>query len=195
MSAPSTHRSPAGTPEEWLIEACRRAASASAGRHLHHADPEHLALLAAGRLDEIPEHERPALLDAVAADPDLAALVADLSVPGALEGAFDDAIPLRDRRWASPRPWRIALAACGLLAAALLLWRLADPPGPARSSESIQLLGQDRPADPVDAAAAANASWSRGDLLRDAALLGLLVACGVLAWPALRDFDRPPLQQ
>lgn len=193
MNAPSPHGSPAGAPQRWMIEACRRAASTSAGRHLHHADPEHLALLAAGRLEEVPEQERPALLDAVAADPDLATLVAELSAPGTLEGAADDAIPLQRRRWSNPRPWRLALAACGLLAAALLLWRLADPPGPARLSGSIQLLGPDRPADPVDAAAAANASWSRGDLLRDAALLGLLVACGVLAWPALRDFDKPTL--
>jgi len=151
-------------------------------------DPEHLALLASGRLAELPEAEQVALLDAVAADPDLVRLVADLSMPGVLEQGRDEPIPIRSV--GNPRPWRFALAACGLLAVGLLGWRFADPPGRAAAPQGLELMGPGSGTDPVDAAST-RAGWSTTDLLRDGALLALLVACGVLAWPALRDFDKP----
>lgn len=189
MNERSPAEGPPDRPHADLAAACRRAVGVAEGRHLHEVDPEHLALLAAGRIGEIPEADRPAILDAVATDPLLARVVADLATPGVLEDGRDNAIPMPAGRWRDPRPWRFALAACGLIAAGLLVWRLADPPGADRSSGPIQLLGPAAPPDAVDAAVADD--WSRGDLVRDGILLAMLVACGIVAWPALRDLDRP----
>jgi hypothetical protein len=180
----------ADRPHPGLAAACRRVAGVAEGRHLHEVDTEHLALLAAGRLEEIPERDRPKLFDAVAADPQLATVVSDLAAPGILEDGRDEPLPMRTGRWRDPRPWRLALAACGLIAAGLLLWRVADPPGTPRASRSIELLGPATPADPVDAAVSGE-EWTRGDMVRDAILLAMLVACGIVAWPALRDLEKP----
>lgn len=169
-----------------LEDACRRAASPQAGRQLDSVDPEALALLASGDLEALSDEERIAVWEAAAADPQVARLVSELAASGTLVAARRAATPHRSRVGL-----RLALAACSLLAVGLLAWRIVEPPGSPASPAPIEFMDGDPAAEhPVDGASSGS-RWSTLDLARDAALLALLAATAMLAWPALRDFDRP----
>lgn len=169
-----------------LAQACRDATGIAPGSQLEQIDPELVALLASGDLRALSEPEQIAVWSAAAADPAVAAWIADLVRSGAVVSS-EAASP----RGASRAGLRLALAACGALAFGMLAWRLADPPGTASAPAPIEFMdGGGSPEHPVDAAAAAR-GWSGLDIARDAVLLALLAATAVLAWPALRDFDRP----
>lgn len=169
-----------------LGTALREAASPRIGSRLDSIDPEVVALLASGDLESLSETERVSIWEAAAEDPNVAAWIAELASSGALVRA-----PMgRDRR-RSRAGWRLALAACGLMAVGLLAWRIVEPPGSSAAPAPIELMdGQAVAEHPVDGATSGS-RWSGLDLARDAALLALLAATALLAWPALRDFDRP----
>ncbi|MBM4361320.1 MAG: hypothetical protein FJ104_01475, partial [Deltaproteobacteria bacterium] len=96
--------------EARLTRLLRTAVDPRAGASLESVDPEDVALLTSRRLDEVPDEERAALLDAIAGDPSLARLVADLSRAGVMERSVDP------RRIHRRRQFRLALAACAAVA-------------------------------------------------------------------------------
>ncbi len=108
-------------------------AMAQAGSDAPELDCEHLALMAAGRLDELDPDDRSRLLARIAADPDAGRLLADLRQLGLDES--DDAAAGPDHA----RPLRLlkmtavgwAVAACMVIG--LGLWRTAQPPIPMHS--------------------------------------------------------------
>jgi len=172
--------------ESRLSVLLRTAVGSRAGTRLEQVDPEDVALLTSGRLDEVPGADRAALLDAIAGDPSLARLVADLSLAGVMERSADP------RRIHRRRQFRLALAACAVVAFGLVSWRLLDPPGAAVPPSSVTLMDPDRGVPhPVDAALATGTSWTPVDFLRDGVLLVALAGIACLAWPALRDLDKP----
>lgn len=170
----------------WLPEACRAAVSPQDGRHLDSVDPEAIALLASGELGALSEGEQVAVWEAAAADPQVARLIAELAASGTVIAARPAEAPRRSRVGL-----RLAFAACGLMAVGLLAWRIVEPPGSAASPTPIEFMDGDPATEhPVDAATSGSRS-TRLDLARDGLLLALLAATAALAWPALRDFDRP----
>jgi hypothetical protein len=172
--------------EARLGDACRSAISPQGGRHLDSIDPEVLALLASGDLEALSDQERIAVWEAAAADPQVARLVAELAMSGTVLAAQPAPAPRRSRFGL-----RLAFAACGLMAVGLLAWRIVEPPGSAAPAAPIEFMDGDVPAvQPVDAATSGS-EWTPLELARDGVLLALLAATAILAWPALRDFDRP----
>jgi hypothetical protein len=169
-----------------LGQTLREVASRRDGSRIDAIDPETIALLAAGDLELLSEEERLSIWEAATVDPQVASLVADLSASGVVMRAK----PTASRR--APRAaLRLALAACGMLAAGLLTWRIVEPPGTTEAPVPIEFMdGASASEHPVDAASSGS-RWSALDLARDGVLLALLAATAVLAWPALRDFDRP----
>lgn len=182
MSKPSIN-------QEQLDQWCRLAVAPKTGSLLHHVDPEDLALLASRDLGAIAPERLPRLLDAVAGDPDLARLVADLASSGVMVRSAD--APRGRRRGGL----RLALVACGTIAFGLVAWRVVDPPGIASDDPTVTLMdGSHGDAHPVDVATARHGAWSTVDVIRDAVLLAVLGAMGILAWPALRDLDKPAVE-
>lgn len=169
-----------------LGQSLREAASRREGCRIESIDPETVALLVAGDLDALSEAERISIWEAATVDPQVASLIADLSGSGTI------ARPSATVARRSPRrALRLALAACGMLAVGLLAWRIVEPPGSAAAPAPIEFMDGGPAADhPVDAASPGS-RWSALDLARDGTLLVLLAAIAILAWPALRDFDRP----
>ncbi len=169
-----------------LGQALREAAPRRDGSRIDAIDPETIALLAAGDLESLSEQERISIWEAATDDPQVASLVADLSASGLVMRTK----PTASRR-ASRTALRLALAACGVLAAGLLTWRIVEPPGTAAVPAPIEFMDAASASEhPVDTASSGS-RWSALDLARDGVLLALLAATAVLAWPALRDFDRP----
>ena len=169
-----------------LGRALRDAAGPREGSRIDSIDPELIALLTSGDLESLSEPERISIWEAAAEDPHVAALIADLAASGAVVRA-----PAAEARRTSRAGLRLALAACGLMAVGLLAWRIVEPPGSAAAPAPIEFMdGGATPEHPVDAATSGS-RWSGLDIARDAALLALLAATALLAWPALRDFDRP----
>ncbi len=169
-----------------LGKALRDAAGSREGSRLDSIDPEVVALLASGDLESLSEAERISIWEAAAEDPQVAALIAELAASATVVRTSAG----HDRR-ASRAGWRLALAACGLMAVGLLAWRIVEPPGSSSAPAPIEFMDGEAAAEhPVDAATSGS-RWSGLDLARDAALLALLAATAFLAWPALRDFDRP----
>jgi hypothetical protein len=172
--------------EARLDDACRSAISPRGGRHLDSIDPEALALLASGDLEALSDEERIAVWEAAAEDPQVARLVAELATGGIVMASQ----PAQTQR-GSRVGLRLAFAACGLLAVGLLAWRIVEPPGSAAPAAPVEFMDADAAAaNPVDAATSGG-EWTSLELARDGVLLALLAATAILAWPALRDFDRP----
>lgn len=172
--------------EARLDDACRTAVAPRDGRHLDSVDPEALALLASGDLEALSDEERIAVWEAAAADPQVARLVAELAGSGTVVAERPTATVRRSRVGL-----RLAFAACGLMAVGLLAWRIVEPPGSTAAPAPIELMDGDAPAaHPVDSATSSG-GWTPLELARDGVLLALLAATAILAWPALRDFDRP----
>jgi len=161
--------------------------------------PEDLYLLATGGLQRIPENRRRDLLEAIAADPALAQLVAQLH-HDAGRGASDggQAVAHGARR---PPAWvrqlmhgMLAAAAC--LTIAMGAWRFADTPThPAPGTENIETYQADPAHDYWrDAGAQARIEREVRDRMRDYALLLSAAATFVLAipvaWWALRGGPR-----
>jgi hypothetical protein len=150
---------------------------------------EYLAQLCLGRIDEIPAEVRSHLLDAIAADPESAELVAELRQLGwGGDVRIGDAaiFTLRLSSWA----W--AAAAC--LALALGVWRLAAPPAnPANPPTYVQTIPQ--PENPANASAPRPqpspapqvnpqpAAPAPAFAARDAALLAAIVLAALLSVP------------
>lgn len=169
-----------------LDKALRDAVGARKGSRLDAVDPELIALLVSGDLDSLVESERLAIWKAAAEDPKLAALIAELAASGTVVRTSTG----QDRR-GSRSGWRLALAACGLMAVGLLAWRIVEPPGSGAVSTPLEFMDGDSATEhPVDEAANGT-RWTAVEFARDTALLALLAATAVLAWPAFRDFDRP----
>ena len=148
---------------------------------------EDIALLAEGRIDELAPERRAAVLDAVAADPELAELLAEatelLAAPVASAPRARASQPFAGR-WAHIG---LALAACMTLAFGT--WRLVDPPAPLE----VQPDGQVRILQTPHETTPEPDYWAqyeqeqlqdraRRDRYRDFALLAAVLATGMLTF-------------
>lgn len=128
---------------EAIATAMRRAGSQTSRPGI---DEEELLLFAAGRLDRVPIDRRGPLLQAVATDPQLGQLVAELQALGLDEGragsgqeADGPAVLARiGPRVGAPLGMAWLAAACLLLGVGL--WRVNDPPAPLNPDGSVSMM-------------------------------------------------------
>jgi len=161
-------------------------------------EDEHIALLAEGRLDELPESDRQHLLRQVASDPQIAQVLRevrqliDAPAAGTRQGISSQSF-MRFTQYA----W--AAAACLFLT--LGLWRMVDPSAPLQRGpdQSVHIL-QNQPAGSTDYWQMHNQQQLKNrlhqDELRDWALIISSGVCVILANPvvliAVRGLLRKP---
>ena len=121
-----------------------RAMAGHAAASADEIDDEHLALLAAGRLDELPPHARSALLEQVAVQPWAAQLVAETAPPAGRRPMGRTARPSA-LKIGTLTAW--GLAACLTLAAGI--WRSADRAAPTHGGPTIGTYSTHPAPDPV----------------------------------------------
>jgi len=147
---------------------------------------EALAAFACYGIDGVPAEERDAVLRAIAESPILAALVADVAESHGMEGAPPSPILFpRGSVWGlKVGAWRVAQAACLVLAVTASILYMSQPTSP----ESVQLLVDDS-SSPALKELPSQSIWSHTSTL---AVLWAMSA--VLTIPAFVARSRTPVQ-
>jgi hypothetical protein len=147
-------------------------------------DDEDLALFVDGGIGAVPPVARAGLLRAVGQSPELAAVVAELS---ATRSAAVPAEPVVTRIGTDRTAWRVAWAACALLAVSLTAW-IALGGGARPAPAEVGLLDA---ASPRGQGGQSFSDWFAGTPVR-VLVAALWIALCFLTFPALPPARRAP---